>query len=245
MKSSLFALPRSNVVRSCRIVPALLLVVGLQWGFTAEEQGAVDDLVDIRGSVITEEGDPVANIPVSCKDSQQQIVREVLTNAKGVFTLTRLPSRVGTIDCEVDGDRLYAKAQKKIPVTADTQMAFMLNFQTVKELWGWIAVPKGWGIQNALVQVTRKGVTFSRRSDANGQVTFETLKAGPATVMYSAEGVQTLKVPALIVEGGDLSASLLFDTVRLVPLRPFAAYPSRGGSGVAGRPGLVVETERR
>jgi hypothetical protein len=203
--------PRTSVVMSFMIIPALLLAADIRWGFTAEELDAPKDLIDIQGSVINEEGDPVRNLPVSCQNAQQEIVREVLTKDKGEFTLLRLPSQVGTIDCEVGGGRLYEKVQKKIPVKPDTQVAFTLNFQTIKELRGWIAVPKGWGIENALVQVTRKDVTFSRRTDANGQVTFETLKAGPATVMYSAEGVRTLKVPALIVEGGDLSASLLFD----------------------------------
>jgi hypothetical protein len=194
------------------IVPVLVLVAGIRWGFPAEEQGKLESLVDIRGSIINEEGAPVANLPVSCQDSQQEIVREVLTNDKGEFTLLRLPGHVASVDCEVGGDRLYAKVQKKIPVKPDTHVALALNFQTIKELRGWIAVPKGWGIQNALVQVTRKGVTFSRRTDANGQVTFENLKAGRANVMYAADGVQTMQVKdALLVEGADLSASLLFD----------------------------------
>jgi hypothetical protein len=182
MKNGLASFRSTGVVASLGIVPILLLVVGIRWGFTAEEQGALDGFVHIRGTVINEEGDPVANLPVGCKDSQQEIVREVLTNAKGEFTLQRLPSHIGTIDCEVGGDRVYVKAQKKIPVKADTQVAFTLDFQTIKELRGWIAVPKGWGIENALVQITRKGVTLSRRTDANGQVTFENLKAGPAWI---------------------------------------------------------------
>jgi hypothetical protein len=209
MKNGLASFRSTGVVVSLGIVPILLLVVGIRWGFTAEEQGALDGFVHIRGNVINEEGDPVANLPVSCKDSQQEIVREVLTNEKGEFTLQRLPSHIGTIDCEVGGDRVYVKAQKKIPVKADTQVAFTLDFQTIKELRGWIAVPKGWGIENALVQITRKGVTLSRRTDANGQVTFENLKAGPATVSYSADGVQAMAAAnTLIIEGGDLSASL-------------------------------------
>jgi hypothetical protein len=212
MKNGFASFRSTGVVVSLGIVPILLLVVGIRWGFTAEEQGALDGFVHIRGNVINEEGDPVANLPVSCKDSQQEIVREVLTNEKGEFTLQRLPSHIGTIDCEVGGDRVYVKAQKKIPVKADTQVAFTLDFQTIKELRGWIAVPKGWGIENALVQITRKGVTLSRRTDANGQVTFENLKAGPATVSYSADGVQAMAAAnTLIIEGGDLSASLLFD----------------------------------
>jgi hypothetical protein len=196
----------------CGIVSVLLVVAGFQWGFPAEVQEAQGDFVDIRGSVITEEGGPVANRPVRCKDSQQQIVREVLSNEQGAFILTRLPSRVQTIDCEVGGDRLYSKIQKQIPVTVDTQVAFTVDFQTVKELRGWITVPKGWGIENALVQITRNGTTLSRRTDEKGEVVFEDLKAGPATVTYSAEGVQTKRVPdTLIVEGTDLSASLAFD----------------------------------
>src|SRR5262245_18011051 len=91
------------------IVSVLLVVAGFQWGFPAEVQEARDDLVDIWGSLITEEGKPVANFPVRCRDSQLEIVREVLTNEKGAFLLTRLPSRVRTIDCEVGGDRLYTK----------------------------------------------------------------------------------------------------------------------------------------
>jgi hypothetical protein len=202
----------TRVVMSCGMFLALLLAAGIRWGFPAEEQRALDGLVDIRGSVINEDGDPVPNVPVRCQGAQQEIVREVLTNDMGAFTLLRLPSLVGIIDCEVGGNRLYEKVQKKVPVTADTQIALTLNFQTIKELRGWITVPKGWGIENALVQVTRKGVTFSRRTAADGGVTFEHLKAGPATVTYSAEGVQAKEVKnALLMEGGDLSASLSFD----------------------------------
>jgi hypothetical protein len=194
------------------MILALLLVAGIRWGFPAEEQGTLDGLVDIRGNVRNEEGDPVPNILVRCQDAQREIVREVLTNDMGVFTLLRLPSRVGIIDCEVGGNRLYENVQKKVPVKADTQVALTLNFQTIKEVRGWVAVPKGWGIENALVQVTRNGVAFSRRTAADGGVTFENLKAGPATVTYSAEGVQPKEVKnALIMEGGDLSASLSFD----------------------------------
>jgi hypothetical protein len=201
-----------RVVLSFGMILALLLVAGIRWGFPAEEPGTLDGVADIRGSVINEEGDPVANVPVRCQDAQQEIVREVLTNDMGAFTLLRLPRRVGIIDCEVGGNRLYEKVQKKVPVQADTQVALTLNFQTIKELPGWITVPKGWGIENALVQVTRNGMTFSRRTAADGGVTFEHLKAGPATVTYSAEGVQAKEVKnALIVEGSDLSASLSFD----------------------------------
>jgi len=212
MKIGLASIPSTSVVMNFVIIPVLLLTAGVQWGFTGEEPGDLKDFIDIHGCVINEEGDPVRKLPVSCQNAQQEIVREVLTNDKGEFTLLRLPSHVGTIDCEAGGGRLYEKLQKKIPVKPDTQVTFTLNFQTIKELRGWIAVPKGWGIENALVQVTRKDVTFRRRTDANGQVTFENLKAGPATVAYSADGVQTVNVPhALIVEGSDLSASLLFD----------------------------------
>lgn len=202
----------TRVVMSFGMILALLLVAGIPCGFPAEDQGTLDGLVDIRGSVLNEEGAPVPNLPVRCQDAQQEIIREVLTNDMGAFTLLRLPSRVGIIDCEVGGNRLYEHVQKKVPVKADTQVALTLNFQTIKELRGWIAVPKGWGIQNALVQVARNGVTFSRRTAADGGVTFENLKAGPATVTYSAEGVQAKEVKnALLVEGGDLSASLSFD----------------------------------
>lgn len=206
-----------SLLLHCGIVSVLLLGAGIQWGFPAEEQGLRDDLVTIRGSVITEEGKPVANFPVRCRGSQpeivrQEIVREVLTDKDGTFTLTRLPSHIGTIDCEVGDDRLYAKAQKKIPVTPDTEVAFTLKFQTVNNLRGRITVPKGSGIENALVQIARNGTTLSRRTDANGEVLFETLKAGLATVTYSAEGVQTREFPGtLIVEGTELSASLPFD----------------------------------
>jgi hypothetical protein len=212
MKIRWAAFPSARVAMRFWIVAALLLVAGIRWGFTAEGQGVLDDLVDIHGNVINEEGDPVLQLPVRCQDSQQETVREVLTQANGEFALLRLPSRVGTIDCEVGGDRLYQKVQKKIPVKPDTQVALMLNFQTIEELQGWIAVPQGWGIKNALVQVTRKDVTFSRRTDANGQVTFKNLKAGPATVTYSADGVQPVNMrPVSIIEGSDLSASLRFD----------------------------------
>jgi hypothetical protein len=220
------------------IVSVLLVVAGFQWGFPAEVQEARDDLVDIWGSVITEEGKPVANFPVRCRDSQLEIVREVLTNEKGAFLLTRLPSRVRTIDCEVGGDRLYTKIQKQIPVTTDTQVALTLDFQTVKDLRGWITVPKGWGIENALVQITRNGTTLSKRTDAKGEVVFENLKAGPATVTYSAEGVQTKQVPdILIVEGTDLSESLPFDwfpfcLVLLIPA--IVVLVSRAGMDMKG-----------
>jgi Carboxypeptidase regulatory-like domain len=181
-------------------------------GFPAEEQGAPNGLVDIRGSVVTEEGNPVANLSIRCKNSQQGIVREVLTNAQGAFTLPRLPSHVGTIDCEAGNDRIYAKAQKQIPVIADTQVTFTLEFQMVEQVRGWITVPKGGGIENALVEITRNGATFSQRTAADSGVTFEKLKAGPATVRYSAEGVQSKEVPCvLIAQGSDLSASLPFD----------------------------------
>jgi hypothetical protein len=125
----------SSLLLHCGIVSVLLLGAEIQWGFPAEEQGLRDDLVTIRGSIITEEGKPVANFPVRCRDSQpeivrQEIVREVLTDKDGTFTLTRLPSHIRTIDCEVGDDRLYAKAQKKIPVTPDTEVAFTLKFQT-------------------------------------------------------------------------------------------------------------------
>ena len=194
------------------IASILLLIAGIPPGFPAEEQEARDSFVDIRGNVVTEEGNPVATLSVRCKDSQQAIVREVLTNAQGEFTLTHLPSHIGTIDCEAGDDRLYAKAHKQIPVLADTQVTFTLDFQMLDQVQGWITVPKGLGIENALVQITRNGATVSRRSTADGKVTFENLKAGPATITYSAEGVPTMEVPGvLIAQGSDLSASLPFD----------------------------------
>ena len=212
MKIGLASIPSTSVVMSFVIIPALLLAAGMRWGFTAEEQASPNDLVDIQGSVIDEDGKPVTHLPVSCKDSQQNIVREVRPNEKGVFSLLRIPSRLQTIECEVGDDRIYAKSQKKILVNADTQLVFRLNFQTIEELRGRITGPQKWKIQNALVQVTRNGVTFSEPADEKGKVTFKKLRAGPATVKYSADGTQAKEVPdALIIEGSDLSASLLFD----------------------------------
>jgi hypothetical protein len=212
MKIGWASIPSTSVVMSFVIIPALLLAAGIRWGFTAEEQASPNDLVDIQGSVIDEDGKPVTHLPVSCKDSQQNIVREVRPNEKGEFTLLRIPNRLQTIECEVGDDRIYAKSQKKILVNADTQLVVRLNFRTIEELHGRITGPQRWKIQNALFQVTRNGLTFSEPADEKGEVIFKKLRAGPATVKYSADGVQAKEVPdALILEGSSLSASLLFD----------------------------------
>src|SRR5882724_12629515 len=100
MKIGWASIPSTSVVMSFVIIPALLLAAGIRWGFSAEEQASPNDLVDIQGSVLDEDGKPVTHLPVSCKDSQQNIVREVRPNEKGEFTLLRIPSRLQTIECE-------------------------------------------------------------------------------------------------------------------------------------------------
>ena len=99
MHMTLAVLP--NVILSVGIISTLLLAVGLQWGFAAEE-----DRVTIRGLVRDEAGRPVYRLLVRCTDdSTKKTLGVLFPNNEGVFTLP-IARSVETITCGVDPDPL-------------------------------------------------------------------------------------------------------------------------------------------
>src|SRR5918999_4476338 len=148
-----------SVILSVGTISTLLLAVGLQWGFAAEEES-----VDLHGWVRNAEGRAVTRLGVRCTDSQEKIVRTLFPDENGKFTLHSIPKSIKTIACAVNPDHLgqYNKPPaQSIPVEADNSMAFMLDFRLpVKKLEAWIIAPKGWKLEDAWMEVTQYGKTF-------------------------------------------------------------------------------------
>jgi hypothetical protein len=214
MHMRLAVLPR--VILSVGTISTLLLVVGLQWGFAAEEER-----VSIRGLVRDEAGNPVTRLLVRCTDdSTKKIVGLLFPNEKGEFTLP-IPKSVETITCGVDPDPLgmFEKVEPR-PVPADNSIAFMLNYRPIQELWGQFILPKPWKIEDAWIEITQNNKTVSYPALKDEQQGLKSerfllkplnLKAGPALVKYNAAGFGTQSVQTELTEGITLVASLPFD----------------------------------
>jgi hypothetical protein len=218
MNTRLAVLP--SVILSVGTISTLLLAVGLQWGFAAEEES-----VDLHGWVHDEAGTAVTRLPVRCtgQDSQQKTIDRVLfpKEETGAFTLP-IPRSVETITCKVGPDPLgmFEDASKEnIPVAANNSIAFMLNYRPIQKLEGQIIVPKGWKVDNAWIEITqnKKTISYSAPRDEQG-VQGEKfpldplgLKAGPATVKYRATGLGSDADEPNLIDGSTLVRSLPFD----------------------------------
>jgi hypothetical protein len=187
--------------------------VGLQWGFAAEEES-----VDLHGTVRDAAGTAVTHLRVRCTDSQQKIVRALFPNENGEFTLRSIPKSVETITCVVGPDhrgKYEDSPAESIPVEPGNSFAFILDFLPVKKLEARIIPPKGWKLENAWIEVTQNGKTFSFfAEDGKFNVETENLKliTGPARVTYRAAGVSPRKnVETELTAETTLATSLPFD----------------------------------
>jgi hypothetical protein len=211
MNTRLAVLP--SVILSVGTISTLLLAVGLQWGFAAEEES-----VDLHGWVRDKAGTAVTRLRVRCTDSQQKIVRAFFPNENGEFTLRSIPKNVETITCVVDPDHLGQynnPPAESIPVAPGNSIAFMLDFLPVKKLEARIIPPKGWKLENAWIEVTQNGKTFGFfAEDGKFNLEKENLKliTGPARVTYRAADVSPRKnVETELAAETTLATSLPFD----------------------------------
>jgi hypothetical protein len=115
------------------------------------------------------------------------------------------------MQCWIGGGNVYETDAKIIAVGTDAQVIFTLKFATIPRLEGWVQIPKDWDIQKVLVLVRQSndGI-ISRRPDEQGNIVFENIKAGPATVEYSYDGLGMGVVERFLMEGSDISPTLRF-----------------------------------
>jgi hypothetical protein len=200
---------------SVLIISALLLVIEDRHSLAASEQDAREQgsTTMIHGVVVDEWNQPRQGILVRCADFEAQEVSlgETLSSEQGQFTLAIAPISE-KVRCWIDDDDVSKKEEKILPTGRDSQVVFTVKPLVIPELVGWIQIPKDWEIGKALVQLTQShGVVRAERPDEDGKVTFKDVKAGPARLVYSFDGLGTMVLDRMLVRGSDVSASLRFD----------------------------------
>jgi hypothetical protein len=208
---------------SAMILLALLLAIGGQSSLVAGEQGVSKQgsATTLKGMVVDEKAKPQAGVLVRCADFEAWSAHgvwpptatrgEAFSDEKGEFTLAISPIAADKMRCWIGGDNVYETDAKIIPVGSDAKVIFTLKFATIPRLEGWVQIPKDWDIQKVLVLVhqSNDGI-ISRRPDEQGNIVFEHIKAGPAKVEYSYDGLGMGVVERFLMEGSDISPTLRF-----------------------------------
>jgi len=192
-----------------------LLVLGGTPGRSAEVQDtpAQPSVTIIKGVVVDERGLPRRDMLVRCADAAAPDVSlgETLSGAQGDFALTVVPV-TAALRCWIGDDQEYLIEEKSVPAGRDAQVVFTAKYATIPELVGWIQIPRDWQIHKALVKLTQSnGIVMNQRPDDEGKVVFRQVKAGPAKLEYSIDGLETVRVEHELAPGSDLSVSLRFD----------------------------------
>jgi hypothetical protein len=212
---SAFRTGRPRVTRVVLRAAVLLLVLGGALGGPAggQDRSAQPSTTTVRGIVVDERTFPRSDILIRCADAAAPDVSlgETLSGAQGDFTLT-VAAVTATLRCWVGDDQTYLLDEKGLTAGRDAEVVFTARYATIPELVGWIQIPKDWEIHKALVQLTQSnGIVMSQRPDDEGKVVFRQVKAGPAELEYSFDGLETTRVRRVLAPGSDLSASLRFD----------------------------------
>jgi hypothetical protein len=206
------------------ILSALLLVMGSPPDPAAGEPDVRNhgSATTIKGVVVDEKAKPQADVLVRCSDFEDPpangvwpstvILGEAFSDEKGEFTLPISPITADKIWCWIDGGNVYETDEKIIPIGRNGKVVFTLKFRTIPKLEGWVQIPKDWDIQKVLVLVhqSNDGIISRRPEDEQGKVVFENIKAGPATVEYSYDGLGMGVVERFLMEGSDISPTLRF-----------------------------------
>jgi hypothetical protein len=212
---------------SLLVISVALLAISVKPGLTAGEQDVREhgSSTTIRGVVVDEKRQPKSGILVLCSDFEDKkvILGETLSDKDGKFALPISPIAADKIQCWIGGDDIYETDEKIIPAGRDTQIVFILKFIRIPELEGWVQIPKDWDIQKVLVQVRESnGAIISERPDERGKVVFENIKAGPATVKYSYDGLGLGVVDRFLMAGSDISPTF---RIASFPSARFASFP--------------------
>jgi hypothetical protein len=227
-------------ITSVMVSLALLLAIGLRPSLAADapDVSGQDSATMIRGEVVDEvdesgvtrrygwlygwlgaqeEKKLRANILVRCTDFEagNEILGETRSDKEGKFTLTIAPSFAKKIRCSIVAGDAYETDEKIIQGGRETMVVFTLKFVTIPELKGWIQIPGDLDIHKVLIQVRQSnGVMISERpgsySDDKGKIIFKNVKAGPATMEYSYDGLGMGVVQRFLMAGSDVSPTLRF-----------------------------------
>jgi hypothetical protein len=221
--SSTFHWRRTHFSRTIGLL-ALLLAIGAQLSPVAgaqelSQQGAN---TTITGTVVDEQAKPQARALIRCSGFGDSLANgmlsptvtlgEAASNEAGQFTLPIPPGAPEQVRCWVGGGAVYEIDEKIIPIGRDAQVIFTLKFVTIPQLEGWVHVPPDWDLRKILVLVRQSNdVIRSERPDPqDGRVMFTDVKAGPAEVTYSYDGLGLGSVQRFLMPGSDISPTLRF-----------------------------------
>jgi hypothetical protein len=200
---------------SAIILSALLLVMGSPPDPAVGEQDVSNHgaVATIKGVVVDEQAKAQAGVLVHCADveNQKMMRGEVFSGKDGSFELAIAPMVADKVQCWIDGGNVYEPDEKILPIGSDGKAVFTRKFRTIPTLEGWVQIPKDWDVQKILVLVhqSNDGI-ISRRPDEQGKIVFENVKAGPARVEYSYDGLGMGVVERFLMEGSDISPTLRF-----------------------------------
>ena len=173
---------------SILFISAALLAIANQPSPAAGEQDMrnQDSATIIRGVVLDEGTRPQPGLLVHCSNLEDHPAEQnpaingdasekSASNTDGTFELPISGVTTDKIQCWIDGGDMYGKIKKIVPVGGRvTYITFMLNFQRIPLLEGWITNPAGEGLHRARVQVTQSnGSIWSRSTDENGGFSFD------------------------------------------------------------------------
>jgi hypothetical protein len=193
-----------------------------QPGAGAQELSQQGANTTITGTVVDEQAKPQAGALIRCSGFGDSLANgmlsptvtlgEAASNEAGQFTLPIPPGAPEQVRCWVGGGAVYEIDEKIIPIGRDAQVIFTLKFVTIPQLEGWVHVPPDWDLRKILVLVRQSNdVIRSERPDPqDGRVMFTDVKAGPAEVTYSYDGLGLGSVQRFLMPGSDISPTLRF-----------------------------------
>ncbi len=215
---------RRGCVTRVIVLLALLLAIGGHHSLVASEQevNKQGSTTMIRGTVVDEKSRPQKGALVRCtnlEDWPATIIRlptvilgETSSRKDGKFELPISHGAVDKIICWVGGDEMYEMDERTVPIGSDAQIIFTLKFVTIPQLDGWVQVPADWDPRKILVLVHQSNdvIRSARPDPEDGRVTFTDVKAGPAEVTYSYDGLGLGGVERFLMPGSDISPTLRF-----------------------------------
>ena len=208
------------------VLLALLLAIGGQLSLVASEQevSKQGSTTMIRGTVVDEKSPPrpkqgalvrctnLGDWPANRSWAPTVILGETSSSIDGKFELTISPVDADKIRCWVGGGEMYEMDERIVPIGRDVQISFTLKFVTIPKLDGWVQVPADWDPRKILVLVHQSNdvIRSARPDPEEGKVTFTDVKAGPAEVTYSYDGLGLGGVERFLMPGSDISPTLRF-----------------------------------
>ena len=213
--ASTFHRSRSQVT-SVMFFSVLLLAMGSQSRATVGEQGGGNQgaATTIKGIVVDEKTMPQAGIRVHCADveNKQMMLGETFSGKDGKFELPISPLAADTFRCWISGGEAYETDEKIFHTGRHAEVIFTLRFLTIPQIEGWVHFPPEWEIRKVLIQVHQSNdVMYSQRPyDEEGKFIFYNVKAGPAKVTYSYDGLGMGAVDRFLMPGSDISPTLRF-----------------------------------